>query len=538
MITAPERSNYDVAAVVVLLIATVVALWTWRDYGITWDEIYHLDYGEHIYAFFRTGFEDRSALNYRMDYLYGGGFDLPGAVFCELAAPALDRHDAIHLFGILVGIAGLWGTWRLGRALGGPRAGLLAALFITATATYWGHMANNPKDLPFAVGYVWALALLLEAIRAFPRLQVARAITLAVAIGLAMSVRIAGMLLLCYLAGAIVVWLAHRAWQHRNAEALVREGRRLVITGLGVSAGAWLVMLMSWPWALFDPIERPLASLRRMSQYMGHRREMPFAGEMISTYEVDWRYLPHYFGLNLPEFIVVLFVPAVLLGIAMLIWRAREPERLADNLVLGTLLVSLLFPWVYAVVRGSILYDGLRHFLFEVPIVIASVAYFVEVLLAAALARFGRRAGLAATVLIALVCVDQWATMVRLHPYQYVYFNRFIGGLAGAVDNYDTEYYAASHGEAGERLATALWRTDPEAFLNTRYTVGSCVGALKTMRRMPPNFEYQSKHPDFWIGYRRSGCHLRHPGAPIVIEVEREGGVLIVGRDLRGGTKR
>ncbi len=537
MSTTPERPSYDVAAIVVLLVASAVALWTWRDYGITWDEIYHLEYGQHIYAFFRSGFEDRSALDYRIDYLYGGGFDLPGAVFCELAAPALDRHDAIHLFGILVGIAGLWGTWRLGRVLGGPRAGLFAALFITATATYWGHMANNPKDLPFAVGYVWALALLLEAIRAFPRLRPVQAAKLAVAMGLAMSVRIAGMLLLCYLAGAIVVWLVHRGWQRRNAEALYRDGRRLLITGLAVSAGAWLVMVMWWPWAMFDPIGRPFAALRRMSEFMSHRREMLFGGEMISTYEVDWRYLPHYFGLELPELVVVAFVPAVLLGLGVLIRRAREAERLADNLVLGTLLVSLLFPWAYAALRGSILYDGLRHFLFEVPVVIAGVAWFVEVLLAAALARFGRRAGLAAAVLIVLACVDQYATMIRLHPYQYVYFNRFGGGLAGAVDEYETDYYAASHGEAGERLAAQLWRTEPERFLRTRYVVASCVGALITMRRMPPNFEYGSKHADFWLGYTRDDCHLRHREAPIVVELEREGGVLIVGRDLRRGAR-
>ena len=66
-------------------------------------------------------------------------------------------------------------------------------------------------------------------------------------------------------------------------------------------------MIVWWPWALYDPIKRPLAALRRMSQFMDHQRKMPFAGELVSNYDVDWRYMPHYFGYKLPEFVIILF---------------------------------------------------------------------------------------------------------------------------------------------------------------------------------------------------------------------------------------
>jgi hypothetical protein len=43
------------------------------------------------------------------------------------------------------------------------------------------------------------------------------------------------------------------------------------------------------------------------------------------------------------------------------------------------------------------------------------------------------------------------ADMVRLHPYQYVYFNRLLaGGLASAVDRYETDYWSASYKEGIE----------------------------------------------------------------------------------------
>ena len=530
---ARRSRRYDAAAILVLLIGSALLLWTWADYGISWDERFHIEYGEHIFQWYASGFEDKTALSYRIDYLYGGGFDLGGAIFRRFSEPPLDQWDAVHLFGALIGLMGFWGCWRLGRALGGPRAGLLAALFICATSVYWGHAVNNPKDMPFAVGYVWAMAYLVEAIREFPRVPPKLAAKLAVAIGLAMSVRIAGMLLLCYLAAAILAWVAYHAWQRRDLEAGYRYARRLSLTGLAVAAGAWVVMLVWWPWAVYDPIKRPFAALRRMSQFMGHERKMPFAGELISTFDVDWRYMPHYFGLKLPEFIVIGLVLGTLVALVTLLVRLREVRAFSDNLVLGVLLLSLYFPWVYAVYKQSVLYDGLRHFLFEVPVVVASVAWLAELGIAKLSARVSPWAGLALGLALLGACVDQYATMVRLHPQQVVYFNRFIGGLAGAVGEYDTDYYAVTYGEAGKEFADALWAEDPELFMNTGYLLSGCGGELRMLRNMPPNFAFHKKRTDFWMGYTRDNCHRRHKKMPIYYELTREGGLLVRVRDLR-----
>ncbi|MCX4244483.1 ArnT family glycosyltransferase [Paraliomyxa miuraensis] len=526
---------YDGLAVLALLVMTLVALLTWQDYGITWDENYHLDYGEHILAFYGSGFEDQTAVTFRIDYLYGGGFDLSGALFRRLAKP-LDRNDAIHLLGTLVGVAGLWGTWRLGRVLGGPRAGLLAALFLGATSVYWGHMANNPKDLPFAVGYVWGMGFLLQAIRTFPRVPRSLAIKLAIAIGLAMSVRIGGMLLVCYLGAAIGVWVLYHGWLRRDAEATYRYGRRLALTGIGVVAGAWVVMLVWWPWALYDPIKRPLAAVRRMSQFMDHHRKMPFAGELVSNFDVDWRYMPHYFGLKMPEFVIVLFVVGTVVGVGLLLHRARRVRCFTDNLVLGTLLFSLWFPWLYAVHKESVLYDGLRHFLFEVPVMVAATAWLANAIIDRVVRRFGTPGAVGAGAVVAVLCADQYATMARLHPHEYVYFNRFIGGVKGAVGQYDTDYYAETYGDAAALLARELWKEHPDEYLNSMYRVAGCGGKQRIMRRLPPNFEYRKGKKgeyDFWLGYTRQNCHLRHSDSPVVATLTRDDAVLNVVRDVR-----
>jgi len=40
----------------------------------------------------------------------------------------------------------------------------------------------------------------------------------------------------------------------------------------------------------------------------------------------------------------------------------------------------------------------------------------------------------------------------RLHPYEYTYYNSFIGGTAGAFRHYETDYWLTCYKEAVEQL--------------------------------------------------------------------------------------
>jgi hypothetical protein len=43
--------------------------------------------------------------------------------------------------------------------------------------------------------------------------------------------------------------------------------------------------------------------------------------------------------------------------------------------------------------------------------------------------------------------------IIRLHPYEYTYFNSLIGGTAGAFRRYETDYWLTCYKESVERLA-------------------------------------------------------------------------------------
>jgi hypothetical protein len=513
----------------------VLVLRVFGDYGITWDEGPHYRYGDLIGDYYLSGLHNLGALEFRTNYYYGGGYDLLAAGFRRLAWP-LANADAAHLLGGLVGVLGVIGTWRLGRRLAGPFAGLVAALLLATNPVYFGHMFNNPKDLPFAVAYIWALDALIAVIAALPRPRRAQWLALTLAFGAAMSVRIAGVLLLCYLGLALALYAAHQGKMRRSLDAAVAYLVRLGSRGLAVAAGAWAVMLLAWPWAQQDPLRRPFVTLTHMSSYSLHRRRMPFAGEDILNTRIGWDYLPTYFGYQLPELVLLAGLLGSAVALFVLLRRGQQHRYLVPALALLTLGIATWLPPIYAIVKGSILYDGYRHFLFVVPPLTVIAALAIDLAAARLRARFGEAGPIVITIAVAASCLDLIATMHRLHPHEYVYFNRLIGGLGGAQGNYDTDYYGNTFKEALGGLQRYLWRKDREAYLNTVYRVGGCISGATAYHYLPPSIRHQRRtgqRPDFHVGYTRGHCDRRFPYAPVIVAVEREGARLNVVKDLR-----
>src|SRR3954466_1692403 len=111
----------DRLAVAVLTVSTIVALFTFRDYGLGWDDYTHAEYGGLLVAFFASGFRDPRALSWVTLYMYGGGFDLLAALLAKVLPFTV--FETRRLVGGLVGLIGLIAVWRTARRLGGPPAG-------------------------------------------------------------------------------------------------------------------------------------------------------------------------------------------------------------------------------------------------------------------------------------------------------------------------------------------------------------------------------------------------------------------------------
>src|SRR5437016_2408760 len=180
--TAPDRI-WDRSAVAALVAAAILVLLTFTDYGVTWDEDVHNWYGVLALDYYLSLFADQRALHWLNLYNYGAAFDMVAALLNRFSS--LGVYETRHLLNGIVGVLGLAGCWNLGRALGGPRAGFIALIFLLLTPNYYGQMFNNPKDIPFAVGAVWATYYMVRILPSLPRPPLPLVTKLGLALGLA-----------------------------------------------------------------------------------------------------------------------------------------------------------------------------------------------------------------------------------------------------------------------------------------------------------------------------------------------------------------
>src|SRR5262249_6992987 len=112
--------------------------------------------------------------------------------------------------------------------------------------------------------------------------------------------------------------------------------------------------------------------------------------------------------------------------------------------VLLLMVTAAFLPILLAIVLRPEMYNGIRHFVFVTPTIAVlgglGAAWLID--------RFFTVVH--SPALAGLLLFPEWAVlglqvteMVRLHPYEYTYFNRLAGGIRGADRKFMLDYWAS-----------------------------------------------------------------------------------------------
>lgn len=527
MAPAP-RISWDGLAFVLFIVAATAVILTFTDYGVTWDEDVHHWYGVFVLDYYLSFFRDLRALHWGDLYNYGAAFDMTAAAINHLSP--FGTYETRHLLNGLTGVLGIIGTWKLGRCLGGPRAGFLAALFVMLTPNYYGQMFNNPKDIPFAVGMVWSSYYIVRIVPELPRPRWALLAKLGIAAGLALGVRVGGLLLFGYLGLLLSFFVLWRGSETRRADVVVTDAWTSFWHVLvPVVAVAYPVMLVFWPWAQQSPLINPLTTLAYFSHEIFPFRTL-FAGYYFPATDLPWAYLPVYIALALPELILILLA---LSPLAALIIAYRREWVLDRTTTLRFFIVGfgIVFPVVYAVMIKAVLFDGMRHFIFVLPLIAALTAVLADRALNVLAHLPFRRFAYGGLVLYGFAHI---AVMAMLHPDEYIYYNGFIGGVEGAAGLFKLDYWANSYAEAVGGLEDHLRAEYGADLMNHDFTVAVCGPPISAVDFFPSNFIYSQNREDadFFIAFTKDDCDKSLPGKEIY-HVQRMGVLLSVVIDRR-----
>ena len=518
----------DQFALMTLALAAFIALYTFRDYGLGWDDYAHSEYGELLLQYYASGFSDKRALSFVNLYKYGGGFDLLSALVAKIVLFTL--FETRRLMGAMIGLLGLYVTWRMARRINGPVAGLAALVLLATCPLYVGHLFMNAKDGPFAVAMAILMFGLVRCFDEYPQPRRATVALLGLGLGLAIGSRIMGGFGVVCGIGALTFMVAADIRHNGLQPAAERLGRFCLAVLPGLALG-YVVMGLVWPWSVVDPLN-PLRAIEYFSHFFEEPWRELFEGEAFLVPDMPRSYVPTLLALTLPELFLGLGAGGIATALVAVL-RGRRPPGQRVNLLLLVLAATL--PVLTAILARPAMYNGIRHFLFVVPTLAVLGGFAVARIL-----DWAQRQGVAAAVTVGIVFVAGTAApgaeMTRLHPYSYTYFNGFAGGVQGARDNFMLDYWALSFKEGARGLQEQLSARDLDPPADTRWKLAVCGPHRSPQVELGPDFEttWDPKSADFAMVLGEFYC--AELDAPVLVEVKRAGVVYARVYDLRGSS--
>lgn len=459
--------------VLFLLFYILFALSTYKDFGITWDENEVYSRGKLTLHYYK------SKINYN-DYLNSLGS------VNKLYSPAYSamlnylnkkqNYALFHLLNLLFSLPLFVFSYFILNKNYKEKA-VLGPIFLFLTPRLLGHIPANPKDVPFATSFFISLSLI-YLLRKTNNILV-KVLILGLVFGITVSLRTIGFsIFFIYLLFSLYRNFPYKLF--KNIKQFLNEILALLI----IFIIANLVMVVSWPFlgANYLNIFEVLNNSKNFPWY----GNVLYFGEYIKAPQLPWHYLFVWISISTPIPILIFFLLSFI-----------KIKNLFKNELCFLFLSSFLINVIFYLVLKPVIYDGLRHFLFLVPlIVIISIIFMLELLKS-----LTKKSRFMVKFFVAIYFILVVFNMVKLHPYEYIYFNELVGGLRGAYQKFETDYWGASFKEAVEWLKSNELKNKDKV-----YKIYTCANPFQSYYYFSQNMSWVNdiNKADYFICYTRN----------------------------------
>ena len=323
----------------------------------------------------------------------------------------------------------------------------VAFILVYFTPRIFGEALNNPKDIPFALGYIMSLYYAMKVYRNFPHFRTWDMVGLVFGIGLGISIRIGGLLFV----GVTGVYMGLKFIEKigfSNFIGLQWKGiTKWFSTFVGASLIAYLIGIYVWPYGWDSPIDNPIKALNAFTDFQVSLRQL-FDGVLYDSDNLPSYYLSKYILITLPI--------GIILGIALWFVSTTLKRKSFTNEEF-LILFAAVFPILYIYFQGSSVYGGLRHILFTLPgfILLGTLGFYK-------ISKWMPNPNTLGPALAILPAILPIGFVLKNQNLSYMYFNEIVGGIEGAYGNYELDYYLASLKPSSEYLAEEVLSKNPD----------------------------------------------------------------------------
>lgn len=405
--------------------------------GINADDKFQVDYSQKLVNYYSTFGKDTTALNIPDGnmHLYGGFFEtVTGFASKTLGFKPTDLayHNIRHASSAILGWVAMLCAALFAGLIAGQRAGIITLIIMLVSPRFMGDSLMNPKDIPFAAGYIMAIYNMVAVLERMPNPRRWNLAGLVVGLGIALGIRAGGLLsfgMFGMFAGL------HFLLKNGGFRAFTdtQNLKKYVLVTLGIAIAGYAFALLFWPFALHAPLKNPFVALSKFSDLEVKIRVL-FEGVNMMSDKTPWNYAIKWITYTIPLAALLGFVGGVVLLPRLL--------RRLNPLWVGLAFFAAIFPVFYVIYKNSVIHDGWRHLTFAYPpLVVCAALFWNELAQIFAEKKYVQWAVYGA---MGLLCADAGAFIVANPKIPYVYFNPILGGTAGAYGEFETDYWGIS----------------------------------------------------------------------------------------------
>jgi len=409
------------------------------EYGVTWDEPLHRNWGKTFSFFWQTG--DRRLLELMPGHgiHYGPLYFYLNFVLSEFlyARGWLTFVEANHILTVTMSAIAVGFTYVLGQMIGGKKTGFLAACFLVLFPQFIAHAHYNPKDIPLMVVIILTAVVFILALRENSRPLL---VVSAFLFGLSIAVKINALLMAPVFGITYLFWLYKAITSSSALVVLKRQTPTFLLAIIACIIGVYLF----WPSAWGD-----LSLIPKSIEFFLHEDFWPgkilFFGTEYGGKELPFYYLPFEFAVGMPLLMLIAFSAGLILIVRGLGRGQMQLEYLL-------LFLWIVFPLLYSMKPGLVRYDGMRQFYFILPAVAVASALGLQKLLE--LLQQKSKNPFARTVFIGLVFFSLLTQVLSLHPFEGSYRNELLqlAYHSNLDESFQIEYWGASYKQGMEWL--------------------------------------------------------------------------------------
>ncbi len=404
---------------------------TYKNYGLSFDETEQRD-GNGIFNFNYIVHGDYSTLIKGTERYHGSAFEIV-LVFSEKAFNVTDSREIYLIRHLLTfisfAIAVLFFYLICVRFLKNENIGIIGCACLILSPRIFAESFYNSKDLAFLS---FMIINIYTALRFAERKTFVNTFFHSVVTAFTMDIRVTGIIIPIL---SILLLVTDFFLDHENKKI------KIVLTGCLYLALTCGFVILLWPVLWRNPIQHFLSAFAEMSHY-DWKGNVLYRGEFISSTNLPWHYIPVWLFITTPILYLFLFFSGIAAFIKT-IFKGGFMQLIKSTFMIVNL--SVFFIPLFAVIfLHSVVYDSWRHLYFIYPSFLFIGLFALQKIFAAISTK--RTAKICVYGVLFISFLNTSFAMIKLHPYENVYFNSFAGkDMKDIKTKFEMDYWGLSN---------------------------------------------------------------------------------------------